>query len=233
MSEGYPDWTRLARTGQYQLYNQANVAPPVVTPFFSGYVGLFPFINSAQLMAASADFAQIRYSWFSDSTFASQVGFKVANRGGNNLAYAQYANLSDWLQVTYTTKSGNPMTFMELSLYGTQQASDQRQLASHDTAMYSLAGNVAASTTLTQNLTKIIPGNSLVNIFAGATSWFVNFNYYDFGTNAFQNYYAATHNSFTDSSCHIQLTALDTPMQIQVANQDAAARQFGVIWDVM
>lgn len=233
MTEGYPDFQRLSRSGQYQIYYGNAVAPPVATPFFEGYVGNFPFINSFQLMGASTDYAQITFAWYSDSTFTTSIGFRVANRGGNNAAYAQYANLSDWLAVYYHTQSGNPMTFNELSLYGTQQPSEPRQLASHDTAMYSFAGNINASTENTIAITKIIPGKGLFNMYAGATSWFANFNYYDYGSNSFLNYYSVTHNSFTDSSCHIELPILDTPLQFQVSNQDAAARQFGIILDVM
>lgn len=233
MTVGYPDNVRLSRGGQFPLFNGANIAPATVVPFFSGYVGLFPFINSTQNMGASTDFAQITYTWYQDNTFANVVGFRAANRGGNNLAYAQYANLSDWMQVFYHTKSGNPMTFVEISLYGTQQPSEPRQLASQDTGIWEVNTTVAASTTNTYPLTKIIPGVGTLTLFSGAVAWNVNVQYYDYGLNAFQTLYSLDQNAFADAAAHIQIPVLDTPMQMQFHNQDAAARPFQAILAVM
>jgi hypothetical protein len=96
--------------------------------------------------------------------------------------------------------------------------------------MYSLSQLIAASSQVTAVIIKIQPGNSLFNMYSGAASWFVNFNYYDYGSGTFITYYSATHNSFTDSACHIEVPMIDVPVQLVIANQDAAARQFDIIW---
>jgi hypothetical protein len=230
---GYPDYARFSRSGQFQLYFGANVTPTYDVPFFQGYVGLWPFINVFTNMAASTDFMQITYLWFSDSTFTTAIAFRAAVRGGNNLAYAQYANLSDWLQVFYTTKSGLAMQFRAISIYGTQQRSGAREIASQDTALSSFNGSVAASTTLVVPITKIIPGDSLFNLLSGAVGWNLNFFYYDFGLGAYQKYYGMTQNGFTDSAGHIFVPVLDCPLQIQIQNQDTSPRSFNYIWAAM
>jgi hypothetical protein len=230
---GYPDYERLGRSGQYQIFYGQNAAPAIAVPFFRGYVGSWPFINSFQNMAASADFAQLTFAWFPDNTFINDIGFRIANRTGNNLAYAQYANLSDWLAVYYHTISGNPMTFSAMSLYGTQQPSEPRQLASQDTGIWEVNTTIAAATTVSYALTKVIPGVATLNLWSGAVSWNVNFQYYDYGLNAYQTLYQADQNAFADAAAHIQVPTLDTPMIIQIHNQDAAPRPFNAIMAVM
>lgn len=233
MSEGYPDYQRLARTGQYQLYFGANITPPENTSLFQGYVGNFPFVNLFTDLASSTDFMQINLLWYPDSTFTTPIAFRRLNRGGSNFAITQYANLSDWLQLFYVTKSGNPMTFTDISMYGTQQPSDNRQLGSYDTALMSTNQTVAASTTVTIPLTKLASGTSLMNLFSGAVAWNANILYYDYGSNSFINYYSMDQNAFADAACHIQIPLLDTPMQFQFHNQDTAPRGFSAIWNPM
>lgn len=227
---GYPDYTRLSREGQFQLFFGSNFTPVNNTVMFQGYVGNFPFINVFANMGASADFMTMFFAWYTDSTFTTQIAFRAAVKTGNNFTVAQYANLSDWLQIFYVSKSGGNMTFTSLSVYGTQQPSGQRQLASSDVAFFSSSGSIAASTTITTTITKVIPGPSIFNLFTGATAWNVNFLYYDFGANAYVIDYVAVGTTFANSGCHIEIPLLDCPMQIQIQNQDAAARTFQCIW---
>jgi hypothetical protein len=231
MSEGYPDYARLARTGQYQLYNGKNVTPPYDTPFFQGYVGNFPFINVFTNLAAGSDFMQLIFQWYPDSTFTNPIAFRIAVRGSGSFAVTQYANLSDWLQVYYVTKSGLVMTFGEISIYGTQQHCGQRELTSGDTPMFAYNNTIAASSTVTLTVVKISPGESLFNLFSGAVAWNVNFLYYDYGSGTFIEYYTMDQNAFADAAGHIFVPVMDAPMQLAIHNQDTSPRLFLLIWN--
>lgn len=230
MTVGYPDYTRLARAGNFEFYSQSNVTPPLSTRFAQTYVGNFPYVTMFTNMAASVDFAEMVIEWYSDATFTQLVGFRIAVRGGGSFAATQYANLSDYLLIFYNTKSGNPMTFSQISIYGTQSPAGQNALESTDVPIFLQSGHINATTLQTFQIQHISPGPARMNFSCGAASWFVNWQAYSYGAGAYQTIYQANSSAFTGKNFNIALPALDCPMQIQINNGDATSQNFFCYW---
>lgn len=226
--QGYPDYTRLSRSGGYLLYGIAG-APPRFTNLFRGYVGAFPYLTLVTSTDVSADFARIQMNWSPDSSFGSVVGFRYVIRGGSNLAITQYANVTDWLDIFYDTKSGNQFPFTEFSLYGSQAPATQSQLASLDVAIVSTNQPVAANGIATLNPLHIQPGNAQILVSPGNTTWFVNIFNYDYTSGAYI-LDGQLHSSWAGAGGSFSVPMLDAPYKIDLHAGANASGNYNFSW---
>lgn len=223
MPVGYPDYERLSRSGGYLLYGVANTTPLYDTILFSGYVGNWPYLTVALSINSTADFVQVIIAYYSDSTFATQVAFRYITRAGANFSVTQYANLTEWCQIWYISKSGNPINFLGFSVYATSDPAETDQLVSTDVpeGYY----NVSMATGATQNilLGHVQPGPATLSISTQAAAWFAEVQYYDFGAGA---YLLLTHidNTIVASGGVFTVGLIDAPTQISMHNGDASSK---------
>lgn len=229
MSEGYPDYARLSRSGGVQLYSATGIAPPYFTELFQGYVGLWPYVTLATTVGASADTALIDINYCSDSTFLVQIGFRRIIRAGGSFGVTQYANLSEWMQFYYSTISGMPIIFNELSLYGSDGYATQFNLTSLDVPIFQFNGSVAATTLVNETIQHIQPGPAKLYINTALTTWVINVQYFDYGTNTWLTL-AVFNNTKNGTGGVFDMPMIDTPMRLQLDNTTAAAGTFQVSW---
>ncbi len=214
---------------------EADLQVPANTPvgsvyftyLFSGYVGAWPYLIISADLAAGGDTARITINYYSDSTFNQLVGFKYVIRQGGAFSSTQYANLSEWCKIYYETKSGNPMTFTVLGIYGASSPANQMQLVSLDVPIYQLDQSVAAATSVTATPIHVQPGPGVLAVFTNAAVWFLTLAYFDYGANAFLRVLQID-NTVAAKGGVFQIAMLDTPMQIVIHNTDASAETFRV-----
>lgn len=225
---GYPDYTRLNRTGGVVLFSTTGNVNHA-QQLFRGYVGNFSNVALTTLLNASTDFCSVDLIWYSDNTFTQVVGFRRAIRTGSQFAEMSYVNLSDWLLLQVETKTTNPMPFQFLSIYGCQAEGTSFSLASNDVPLIGQTTPVPATTTTSIFPAHIQPGAAFFTAQTVAASWFINILYYDWGGGAytlFRQYNSSTYvlNIGEPLSC------LDTPTRVDVHNGDAAQKTFVLGW---
>lgn len=223
MTVGYPDYQRLDRAGGYLLYGVNNVTPPFNTRLFAGYVGLWPYITVALSVGNGADTAQIVLSYYTDETFATQVGFRIVNRQSGQFSVTQYANLSEWLIVSYVSKSGNPVPFAEFAVYASVGTANQFQLVSMDVPVFQVNASVGIGATTTAIPQHVQPGPSVLSISTPSAAWFVEIAYYDYGSGTF---ILLTHIDQTIAAKGgvFAVAVPDTPIQVSIRNSDTVAQ---------
>jgi hypothetical protein len=227
-ASGYPDYTRLTRSGGIEL-GAATGNITNLQQIFKGYVGNFSYVALTTNVDVSADFASVDLIWYSDSTFTTSVGLRRCLRTGSQFAETQYVNLSDWLLVQVETKSGAAMPFIWISAYGCQSAGDQYALTSNDVPLLGQTSSIAAATTISVTPQHVTPGSAFFTLQTVAASWFVNVNYYNWNTGAYT--LLRQYNSTTYIvNIGERLSCLDTPYRFDVHNGDAAAKSFVLGW---
>lgn len=229
MSIGYPDFARLSQAGGVLFTSNNNPIANNQT-VFQGYVGDHPYITTFINSAGANDFIQLQYIWCSDATFNTIVAFKYQVRQTNNISWVQYANFSPWLKVFAVTKSGNPFPSNSYSLYGTTAPTPQVGLASLDVPILHNSSLIAASTAQQFLMDHVQPGNALFSYHTTAASWFVEFQYYDYGSNSTVNLNQITNNQYPNGQFITEMPFLDCPMYVNVNNGDTSARTFIFSW---
>lgn len=221
---GYPDYTRLSRAGQQQLFfTTSNVTNG--QKLFQGYVGSWPFTVIFALFQGSTDFIRIEMIYFSDSTFTTQCGFRFAVRTGAQFSAICYGNMSDWLLVQVHTQSTNPMPTFEFGIYATTQYTPNIGMDSMDVPLIFMRSTVAATSTVELLIAHVRPGNARYLINSAATSWQWKLRYYDWNTNTITT--CAQSQTFgVPTTVEGDAPMIDAPMYIDLINNDAAARLF-------
>ena len=227
-SEGYPDYTRLSRSGGV-LLGSATGNINSLQQLFKGYVGNFPYVAVTISVGVSADFASVNLLWYSDSTFTTLVGFRRVIRSSGQFSETQYVNLSDWLLFYVETKSGAAMPFGFVSAYGCQAPGNNVQLVSTDVPMWSTVSSVPATTTDQFVIPHVQPGAAHFTLQTVAASWFVNVNYYDWGAGAYTLFRQFNSTKYV-SDISEDLPCLDSSIRIDIHNGDAAAKTFVSAW---
>jgi len=221
---GYPDYTRLSRTGGVEL-GAASGNISNLQQIYKGYVGNFAYTAVTINTNVSADTTSVDLTWFSDSTFTQVIGFRRLIRNGSQFSETQYVNLSDWMIFQVETLSGSPMPFLWISAYGCQGPGDQISLVSTDVPILATTISVPATSTTQLVTTHVQPGDALFTLQTVAVSWFVNINYFDWGSAAYK--LLRQYNSTTYvADINQDLPMLDAPYRIDVHNGDAAAKVF-------
>lgn len=228
MSEGYPDYARLAQQGGTLLYG-ANGSIPQDTILFQGYVGPWPYINSFTDPVTGAENVTIFYEWYTDETFTVQVGFRLATRTQFSLAATQYANLSPWLRIFYTTASGNPISWTEFGIYGATGVADPNELLSADAPILSGNPSIPASTTMSFFPQHQSPGAAKFNVSTTLTSWFVNIFYLSSSSYVYTLYWQLNQ-PWAGGGGVWDVPALDTQHRVDVHNGTAAAGTINFGW---
>lgn len=219
--QGYPDYTRLARSGGYQLYEKSGTVP-YNTVLFQGYVGLWPYVNLITTSNSSTDHARIHFDYYTDATFSTQNGFRYAIRQGDGFANSQYANLSDWLRVFYDDHTGLVFPFAEFGLYANQGPANQFQLSSLDVPIQQYEASVPASTTVTLFPGHIQPGAGKFYWSSGSATFAYLISYYDYASDSYHTQHRFS-NVGMPSEGVIDCPMLDTSYRIQITNSDGAA----------
>jgi hypothetical protein len=231
MTIGYEDYTRLSRSGGVLLYGSSaalvNNSFPLTT-----YVGNSAYTTIAFSGQASTDFVQISMAYFTDNTISQLVGFRRLVRTSGQFSITQYPNLSEWLQVSISTKSGNPFPMGFLGIYASDGYAPQVALASLDVPMLLINASVGATTTLNLTPQHVEPGNGRLSLRTTATTWAVNVGYYDFTSGGYIFIAGADHNNPGNTPANLAVPILDTPMQVSLVNSDAAAKTFSGSWCV-
>lgn len=222
MTVGYPDYQRLTRSGGYLLYGVSNVSPPYGVVLFQGYVGNFAYLTLGLNVNSSTDYMKVVINYFTDSTFTVNVGFRYVIRGGSEFSVTQYANLSEWAQIYYFTKSGNAMPMLSFVLYGSDSPGNQAQLVSNDVPIYQSNSSIAAGATPTAITQHVQPGNGLLSVSSVVTPWYCELQYYDYGSGAF---ILLVHIDQTISASGgvFPVGLPDVPIQLALHNGSAAA----------
>lgn len=220
MSIGYPDYQRLSRSGGFLLYGQSNVTPPYDTALFQGYIGLWPYLNVALSIGASADTVEIVINYYSDDTFTHIVGFRNIIRQGGQFSATQYANLSEWCQVFYVTKSGNPILFASFAVYAASESANQIQLVSTDVPVFLFNAAIAASGSSNIVPQHVQPGPAVLSVNMDPTTWQMQIQYYDYGSGTFLLLTRMTNTSVPPGGvCTIGLP--DAPINVLLNNEDS------------
>lgn len=221
MSVGYPDYARLDRAGGYLLYEAVNATPPYDFALFKGYVGAFPYITLTLSCNFGTDTASVNIQYYSDATFATAVGRRIVNRVGTQFSVTQYANLSEWAIVYYTTVSGNPVNFVWFTVYGSSGPATQAQLVSMDVPIFQFNAVVANGAGGTNTPQHVQPGPAVLNVSSAVTPWYVELLYYDIGA---AGYLTMTHIDNTQFAVGgiFTVALLDAPLQIAYHNGSAA-----------
>lgn len=228
MSEGYPDYTRLSRSGGVLLCSATgNITN--LQQLFRGYVGNFPYVALTASLGVTAQFASIDLIWYSDNTFTTSVGFRRVIRTSSQFSETQYVNLSDWLLVQVETSLGTPFNFVWFSVYGCQAPGTTYQLVSADVPMFTATQSIPATSTMSFVPQHVQPGNAEFFLQTVVANWFVNLLYYDwnaFGYTLYRQYNSATYGLNVNEV----FPCLDTPTRIDVHNGDASNRTFVLAW---
>lgn len=225
---GYPDYTRLSRSGGVELASATGNLTNL-QQIFNGYVGNFSHVAVTILLNASTDFTSVDLIWYSDNTFTQVVGFRRLIRTGGQFSETLSVNQSDWLRLQVETKSGAAMSFQFLSIYGCQAVGDQFMLASMDVPLIGQTTSVPAASTVNVVPAHVQPGPAFFTLQTVAASWFVNVNYYDWNAGAFTLYRQFNSAAYVNNIGET-FSCLDTPQQFQIHNSDAAAKVFVVGW---
>lgn len=228
MTVGYIDYARLSQEGGFQLYADSG-SPPENTVLFKGYVGAWPYVNLFTDCNSSSDVCRIAIAYFSDSTFSTQVGWRYAVRTGGMFAATQYANLSSWVVLSYTTLSGNPFPFVELGLYATVAPAKQVGLSSTDVPIIGTNQTIAGPSTGSVTPGHIQPGDASLMLYTNATAWNANVQYYDYGTPGYLQIFH-TDNVISAHGGVYDLPMLDAPHLINFANTGSTSGQFVISW---
>lgn len=230
MTEGYPDYARLAQQGGSLLYANTGSIPEN-TVLFQGYVGPWPYINMFTDPHIGAENVTIVIQWFTDFTFTTQVGFRYAVRSQFSIAGTQYANLSPWLRIYYTTASGNPIAWDLFGVYGATGVADANELLSSDAPV--LSGNpvIAANTTSSFFPEHQSYGPGKFNLTTTLATWHVNVFYLAANTYVY-TFYWRMDNISNPGGGTIELPSLDTQFRFDIANGTAAANNinFGFMY---
>lgn len=220
MTEGLPDYARLSLAGGFELYNQSGVLPQN-TVLFKGYVGAWPFVNLFAFPSAGAENVTLILQWFSDGTFANNAGFRNIVRSAQNFSGTQYSNLSPWLEMYYRDLSSNPISWDQLSLYGTNQPATPNQVLSSDAPIFSSNAGIAANSDLIITPQHVAFGDATLTVETSLTSWFIRFQYL-----AANTYTLTFHHRFSNLSMggggSVSCPLLDTPYSIDLHNGTAA-----------
>lgn len=225
---GYPDYARLSAQGGFQLFAVSGTVNSGAI-LFQGYVGSWPYVNVHTNVNVSADACQVTLVYYSDNTFTTQVGFRVATRIGSSFASTQYSNLSPWLKFYVVSVSGNPMPFLALGLYGTTGYADQKQLASLDVPLLSDNPTIPATSTQSYLLQHVEPGDGVMTYSGPAASWFINVWYWDIGTAGYK-LYAQFLSSWNGAGGNWRLPIIDAPPRVDVHNGDGVANKVNITW---
>lgn len=224
MSEGYPDYARLSQQGGSELFAGVGVLPEN-TRLFAGYVGPWPYVNVFTLGSGAGGNVTVILQWFTDETFTQQIGFRYATRGQSSLAATQYANLSPWLIVFYTSQSGLAVNWTLFGVYGATGPATPNQLLSSDAPIGSGTVSVAAN-----SHTNVVPqhvgtGLASLNVFTALATWHIDMLYL-----AASGYTLTAAGHFDSSiSPHggvFDMPMLDTEYEIAFGNDTAAAGTF-------
>jgi hypothetical protein len=210
------------------LYSGAGSIPQN-TILFDGYVGPWPYINLFADPNTGTENVTIYLEWYSDSTFTKLVGFRYAPRNQFSLSATQYANLSPWLRVFYTTSSGNPITWVSLAVYGATGVADANALLSSDAPLITSSASIPANTTVTVNIGHVGFGDAEFVVSTALASWYVNFFYQD-ALSYTGLFYTQINSSWAGSGGSFSVPALDSPHTLQVHNGTAAAGTINYCW---
>lgn len=228
---GYPDYQRKVDSGSSLLFNGSG-ALAEFTVLFSGNVALYPYLILVLNCANSTDFIRVFIDWATDSTFNTIVGRQQLTRQGNNFSVTQYANLSQWMRIYYSSKSGAAFTFNQFTLFACQGRAGQLEISQNDTPSFNFEQSINASSTFTFNPIKVQPGPRKYLQQTAGVSWFTNFYYYDFNIGAYTLYYQINSATY-GGDVNIDLPGIEAPDQIQVHNSDTTAKTFLVALDAI
>lgn len=226
MSVGYPDYSRLSRSGGYLLYSGSGLLP-YGTALFQGYVGNFPYLTIGLNCDSSADYVKVIINYFSDSTFTNNIGFRYLIRTGAQYSITQYANISEWAQVFYITKSGAQFPFLSFVVYGAQGRADPAQLDSSDVPLANWSGAIPANGNEPILIQHVRQGSALISGHILAASWEIILRWYNYSANAFQTL-AGLSNSSVQAYFSQQMPLLDVPLQLTIYNHDSTSQDFYV-----
>lgn len=228
MSIGYPDYARLSQQGGVLLYSGTGIVPQN-TILFQGYVGPWPYINLFADTASGSENVNIILEWYSDATFTTLVGFRYAPRNQYSISATQYANLSPWLRVFYTTASGNPISWSLISVYAATGAASPNALLSADAPLFTSDASILANTSETYQVEHVSYGDAQFIVSTALATWYVNFSYQD-ATSYALVFYAQINSSWAGSGGAFNLPAPDSPIQLVVHNGTAAAGTINYTW---
>lgn len=226
---GYPDYQRVSLSAGYQLY-AGNGNIPVNTNLFFGYVGNFPYVSLFANLNASSDFAVIGLTYYSDSSKSLIVGWRNIVRTGTTYSVTQYGNVGPWLNLSYTTKSGNPMSFSALGLYGTTGLANQEMLTSLEVPMFEFNVSLAATNgNETIAPVHVQPGPAKLMLYTTSVKWVAIMSYYDWVSGS---YLQVLHmdNNWGVAGGVWDVPMLDAPYQFAVTNNDTVSRSFVGSW---
>lgn len=229
MTEGYPDYSRIGLAGGYQLF-AVNGTAPENTILFQGYVGNWPYLNLYTNLASGSDFYQFYMVYYSDATFTTQVGFRVAVRETSDFSVTQYGNISNWMVFYYLSKSGAAFTGSNVSLVATAGYVPDFNMASNDVPIFFFSGQITASSNSNEFVQHITPGPGHLHWYTTATTWTINVQLYNYGAGAFQTIRVLS-NGVELNHGTIDLSMLDCPYQFNLVNGDAANRTYIVTWE--
>lgn len=224
MAVGYPDYTRIARAGNQQLYFTATSIPNNLQ-LFKGYVGSWPYTIIFCDMGSTTDNIRIEMLYYSDATFTTQVGFRYSIRTGANFSCISYGNISDWMILQAHTKSGASFPVVTFGVYATMGASAQYELDSTDVPLANIRFTVSANSTAEFQILHVHPGNARFIMNSAVTSWQWKLRYFDYGSNAITTI-AQSPTLTTATTIAEDLPQIDAPMYIDLVNSTAAAGLF-------
>lgn len=221
MSEGYPDYARLSQAGGFLLFNESG-ALPENTVLFQGYVGSWPYINMFCTPAPGSEPVTLQIQWFSDSTFTTSIGFRLAVRNSLSLSATQYSNLSPWLQVSYSNASHNPTSFNAWSIYGTTALATANQLLSADACIQQANSQIGAGATVSYTPQHVSFGPAVLTVETPLATWFMRLFSLDAATwtNKFQYRFSNLNMGGGNS---VTVSLLDTPYFIDTTNTTGAS----------
>lgn len=228
MTVGYTDYARLSQQGGFQLYAISG-SPPQNTVLLREYIGAWPYVNLFTNCGASSDICRIAIAYFSDSTYTTQVGFRYAVRTGGMFAATQYANLSPWVQLSYTTISSNTFPFTALGLYAAVAPARQVGLSSTDVPIIGTNQTIAGPSNGSITPGHIQPGSASLMIYTTATAWSVNAEYYDYGTPGYLQIFHADQVTASHGGV-FDVPMLDAPHLINFSNNGSTNGQFVISW---
>lgn len=230
MTVGYPDYARLSRDGGYIFYG-ANPAIPQNATLFQGYCGNWPYIDLyTGINVSEPSHYQFYMEYYSDATFTKQIGYRIAIREPGSVTATQYGNLSEWLWFFYFSKDGSSLSASSIGLYGTTGQQEDFKLSSQDTPLMFNNSHIAAGTLATFTTQHIVPGNAQLTFLTGAASWYVQPQYYDYGSDSWQTIGQLNNSQYPNKQFVVDLPMIDAPMRLQVNNGDGVSQNFIFSW---
>lgn len=232
MSTGYPDYARLSQAGGSEL---ATVTGAVTSGqvIFQGFVGSWPFLYLANSSFTPNDNVLITITYYSDATFGTMASSQGITRSQGMATITVRAVLGPWCKITVTTASGAPVTFGQVTIYGSYARSSGPDLHSGNEVAFQTSASVAGGATSTFNVAVTPKGSAVFMLYSPAGLWAAQFFYYSWAAAAVVEVMqldnsVAAHGGvwtipFIDAPYSIHLTNRATAAQVIVASLTAAA----------